>query len=492
MEFIALLTEANDRKGTDPSPSSNDLQLQTTSSSLFLSLSLFSWPLRSICLPWRKLHDNSPQASTPHLWCVQIEENRIKNMEKVTKDSSSPVGVLEDFFRSSETDTNSSKESEFEARKNLKGPSRWHKFVELLRAKSKKQLPALPPLDVLKLSRKSSSMRENVAETGNYFVNNRSNDFNSPCKNFSLSELQSATKNFSQDCLIGKGGYAEVYRGCLKDGQFVAVKRFTQGTTEEKIEVFLAELGIMAHVNHPNTTKLLGSCVEGGMHLVIEYSHRGSLSSLLHGLKGKLEWRIRFKIALGTAEGMLYLHEGSQRRIIHRDIKAANILLTENFEPQICDFGLAKWLPEKWTHHTVSKFEGTFGYLAPEYLMHGIVDEKTDVFSFGVLLLELITGRRALDCSQKSLVVWAKPLLRRKDIGELIDPDLANDYDLKQMNLMLLAASLCVQRSSIRRPQMSQVVQLLKGNLSSLDSEKKHRKPSLWKRYYEEMVNSED
>ncbi|GAB4829757.1 hypothetical protein Ancab_019412 [Ancistrocladus abbreviatus] len=414
-------------------------------------------------------------------------------MDKGGKDSSSPVGVLEDYFRSSETDTYSSKESDPEGQNNTKTTPRWRGFLELLRTKSKKQLPALPPLDILKLSRRrSSSMREKVGVAVSYFVHGPIYDFNSPCKNFTLSELQSATKKFSQECLIGKGGYAEVYRGCLQDGKLIAVKRLTRGTAEEKISDFLVELGIMAHVKHPNTVKLLGYGVEGGMHLVLEYSHLGSLASLLHGSREILGWSIRHKIALGIAEGLLYLHEGCQRRIIHRDIKAANILLAKNFEPQICDFGLAKWLPEKWTHHTVSKFEGTFGYLAPEYLMHGIVDEKTDVFSFGVLLLELITGRRALDCSQQSLVIWARPLLRKSAIRELVDPVLVNNYDCKQMNLMLLAASLCVQRSSIRRPHMSQVLQLLKGNLSSLEFAKKYRKPSFWKRYYEEIVGEEN
>lgn len=401
--------------------------------------------------------------------------------------SDSPVGILEHYLRSIETDSNCSDETQ----KNPKTDSRWRGFVELLRSKSKKQLPSLPKLS----GWRSSSMREKVpvSMAGDHFPNAAGfHNLDSPCRNFTLSELQLATKCFSKENLIGKGGYAEVYKGRLQDGQIIAVKRLTRGTPEERIADFLSELGIMAHVNHPNATTLIGYGVEGGMHLVLEYSHLGSLASLLQGSKEKLEWNIRYKIALGVAEGLMYLHYGCQRRVIHRDIKAANILLKNNFEPQICDFGLAKWLPDKWTHHIVLKFEGTFGYLAPEYLMHGIVDEKTDVFAFGVVLLELITGRRALDCSQQSLVIWAKPLLRKNKVRELLDPALGNSFNPKQMNLMLLAAALCVQRSSIRRPQMNQVVQLLKGNLGSLESSQKYKKPSFWNMYYDEIVDAED
>lgn len=410
----------------------------------------------------------------------------IGNMrEKV--DTCSPIGVLEDFFRSSDSET-SEPNMKLEIPQKSKPNSRWHGLVQLLRTKSKKSLAPMHPL--LKLSKKmSNSMREFItpkleSDSDSMYP------FKSPWKNFSLHELQAATKNFSNENLIGKGGYAEVYKGCLPNGQFVAIKRLTRGTPEEITGDFLSEIGIMAHVNHPNTAKLIGYGVEGGMHLVLELSPQGSLASVLYGSKVKLEWGVRYKIALGTANGLQYLHEGCQRRIIHRDIKAANILLTEEFEAKICDFGLAKWLPESWTHHTISKFEGTFGYLAPEFLLHGIVDEKTDVFAFGVLLLELVTGRRALDYSQQSLVLWAKPLLKKNEIKDLVDPSLIHDYNPQQMNLVLLAASLCIQRSSIRRPSMNQVVQLLNGDLCCLKCMKKSRMPFFRKAFREDIVNN--
>ncbi|TYJ14414.1 hypothetical protein E1A91_A10G117100v1 [Gossypium mustelinum] len=311
-------------------------------------------------------------------------------------------------------------------------------------------------------------------------------------KNFLLSELQEATNNFSHENLIGQGGYAEVYKGQLKDRKFVAIKRLMKGSQEEMIEDFLSELGIMVHLDHPNIAKMIGYGVEGGMYLVLQLSPHGSLSSLLYGPKEKLTWRIRFKIAVGTAEGLSYLHEGCQRRIIHKDIKAANVLLSENFDAQISDFGLSKWLPDNWTHHTVYKVEGTFGYLAPELFMHGIVDEKTDVYAFGVLLLELITGRRAVDSSQKSLVIWAKPLIAENKINELVDPALGNNYDLDQLKCAIATASICINQSSIDRPQMSQVVGMLKGDPKCLEMLKEQEKCPHRRTFSDEIFHTEE
>ncbi|KAG2295132.1 hypothetical protein Bca52824_041801 [Brassica carinata] len=274
-------------------------------------------------------------------------------------------------------------------------------------------------------------------------------------------------------------------------GKLIAVKRLTKGTPDEQTAEFLSELGIIAHVDHPNTAKFIGCCTEDGMYLVFRLSPLGSLGSLLHGpSKDKLTWSRRYKVALGTADGLMYLHEGCQRRIIHRDIKADNILLTEDFQPQICDFGLAKWLPKQLTHHNVSKFEGTFGYFAPEYFMHGIVDEKTDVFSFGVLLLELITGHPALDESQQSLVLWAKPLLEKKDIKKLVDPSLGDEYDQDELNRLTSTASLCIEQSSLLRPRMSQVVESLLGQESCVVTPREDKRKMMQRTYSEELLDS--
>ncbi|KAI9125253.1 hypothetical protein K1719_003869 [Acacia pycnantha] len=294
-------------------------------------------------------------------------------------------------------------------------------------------------------------------------------------RNFDYAELQAATDNFCPENLIGQGGHAEVYKGRLPDGQLVAVKRLMkkEKENEDKAGDYLSELGIIAHINHPNAVRLIGFGVNNGLYFVLQLAPHGSLSSLLFGSEC-LEWKIRFKVAVGVAQGLRYLHHDCQRRIIHRDIKASNILLNENYEAEISDFGLAKWLPENWPHHVVFPIEGTFGYLAPEYFMHGIVDEKTDVFAFGVLLLELITGRRAIDsCSKQSLVLWAKPRLEKHNVKELVDPRLGEAYDCTELKRTMLTASMCLHHSSPHRPYMKQVVQLLKGEEGLVDVKQK-------------------
>ncbi|KAJ4908173.1 Protein kinase superfamily protein [Raphanus sativus] len=369
------------------------------------------------------------------------------------------------------------------------------RFVRLLK-KGSSAMPFNTPLKgVPKLTRrKSKRIRDNMVpvlpatslDTGDLFC------FKPSWRNYSLQNLLTATNGFSRENVIGEGGYAEVYKGQMADGQIVAIKKLTRGSAEEMTMDYLSELGIIVHVDHPNIAKLIGYCVEGGMHLVLQLSPNGSLASLLYEAKEKLSWSIRYKVAVGTAEGLFYLHEGCQRRIIHKDIKASNILLTENFEAQISDFGLAKWLPDQWTHHTVSKIEGTFGYLPPEFFMHGIVDEKTDVYAYGVLLLELITGRQALDSAQHSLVMWAKPLIKENKIKQLVDPVLGDDYDLEELERLVFIASLCIHQTSMNRPHMNQIVEILRGDKCSLDQLRQRQNSKLQRTYSEELLDNEE
>ncbi|KAI0488755.1 hypothetical protein KFK09_028594 [Dendrobium nobile] len=278
---------------------------------------------------------------------------------------------------------------------------------------------------------------------------------------FSYDEISHATRNFHADNMVGRGGYSEVFKGSLH-GVDVAVKRLSKSNREEKEREFLAELGILGHVCHPNTTSLKGCCFENGFHLIFDFCPNGSLASALHGKSNKLlEWTARYRIAMGIARGIHYLHEGCPHRIIHRDIKASNVLLGSNYEPQISDFGLAKWLPKQQTHHSVNPIEGTFGYLAPEYFMYGMVDEKTDVFAFGVLLLEIVTGKKPIDASKQSLLVWAKPLMEAGKFTKLVDSRLGENYDKDQLKRLVQIASYCVRPSPIWRPSMTEVQQLL-------------------------------
>ncbi|KAL0794252.1 hypothetical protein Bca101_065629 [Brassica carinata] len=286
-------------------------------------------------------------------------------------------------------------------------------------------------------------------------------------KCFSFEEIYDATNGFSSENLVGRGGFAEVYKGILsKNGEEIAVKRITRGgrDDERREKEFLMEIGTIGHVSHPNVLSLLGCCIDNGLYLVFIFSSRGSVASLLHDLnQAPLGWETRYKIAIGTAKGLHYLHKGCQRRIIHRDIKSSNVLLTQDFEPQISDFGLAKWLPSQWSHHSIAPIEGTFGHLAPEYYTHGIVDEKTDVFAFGVFLLELISGKKPVDASHQSLHSWAKTIIKDGEIEKLMDPRIGENFDIQQLHRIAFAASLCIRSSSPCRPSMIEVLEVLQG-----------------------------
>ncbi|GJZ87116.1 receptor-like cytosolic serine/threonine-protein kinase RBK2 isoform X1 [Tanacetum coccineum] len=357
-------------------------------------------------------------------------------------------------------------------------PHQWHGFLQRIKKGSASSLHGFHPSlhSIKRLTRKKSrKLAENIPTLSNN-LDAELHCFEASWTNFSLKELKTATNNFSRENLIGEGGYSEVYKGHLHDGQLIAVKRLIRGTPEEMTSDFLSELGILVHVKHPNISHVIGYGVDDGMYLVLPLSQYGSLASLLSGQKEKLEWGARYNIAIGTASGLSYLHEGCQRRIIHRDIKAANILLSEDFEPKISDFGLAKWLPDQWLNLTVSQFEGTFGYLAPEIFLNGLIDEKTDVYAYGVLLLEIITGRPALDESQKSLVMWAKPLIASKNFEELLDPHLSGACDVEQLNRIVSVASICINHVPTERPKMGQVYRMLKGEEDIPDPSQKFRK----------------
>jgi len=294
---------------------------------------------------------------------------------------------------------------------------------------------------------------------------------------FTYEELLRATDGFSDANLLGQGGFGYVHRGLLPNGKEIAVKQLKLGSGQGERE-FQAEVEIISRVHHKHLVSLVGYCISGGKRLLVyEFVPNNTLEFHLHA-KGRptMEWPARLKISLGAAKGLAYLHEDCHPKIIHRDIKASNILLDFQFEAKVADFGLAKFTTDNNTHVS-TRVMGTFGYLAPEYASSGKLTEKSDVFSFGVMLLELITGRRPVDTTQTymddSLVDWARPLLMRAlEDGEydaLVDPRLGKDFNPNEMARMIACAAACVRHSARRRPRMSQVVRALEGNVSLED-----------------------
>ncbi|WOL08331.1 proline-rich receptor-like protein kinase PERK1 [Canna indica] len=294
---------------------------------------------------------------------------------------------------------------------------------------------------------------------------------------FTYEELAMATDGFSDANLLGQGGFGYVHRGVLPNGKEVAVKQLKTGSGQGERE-FQAEVEIISRVHHKHLVSLVGYCIAGGNRLLVyEYVPNNTLEFHLHG-RGRptMEWSTRMKIALGSAKGLAYLHEDCHPKIIHRDIKATNILLDYKFVPKVADFGLAKFASDNNTHVS-TRVMGTFGYLAPEYASSGKLTDKSDVFSFGVMLLELITGRRPVDSSQTfmddSLVDWARPLLTRAlesgNYDALVDPKLGKNYNPDEMACMIACAAACVRHSARRRPRMSQVVRAIEGDVSLED-----------------------
>ncbi|URE10958.1 STYKc [Musa troglodytarum] len=297
---------------------------------------------------------------------------------------------------------------------------------------------------------------------------------------FTYEELMGITNGFSRENHIGEGGFGSVYKGVLQDGREVAVKQLKIGSGQGDRE-FKAEVEIISRVHHRHLVSLVGYCIaEQHRLLVYEFVSNKTLDHHLHG-EGLpvLDWAKRMRIAVGSARGLAYLHEDCHPRIIHRDIKSANILLDESFEAQVADFGLAKLANDAHTHVS-TRVMGTFGYLAPEYASSGKLTDRSDVYSFGVVLLELITGRKPVDASRpfgdESLVEWARPLLihalETGDYEELVDPKLENNFLKADMLRVIEAAAACVRHSAPKRPRMVQVLRALdsEGSLSDLSN----------------------
>ncbi|MQL69370.1 hypothetical protein Taro_001632 [Colocasia esculenta] len=261
----------------------------------------------------------------------------------------------------------------------------------------------------------------------------------------------------------------------------IAVKRLKVWSNKAEME-FAVEVEILGRVRHKNLLSLRGYCAEAQERLIVyDYMPNLSLFSHLHGQNSTeclLDWEKRMKIAIGSAEGISYLHHHATPHIIHRDVKASNVLLDSDFQAQVADFGFAKLIPDGATHVT-TRVKGTLGYLAPEYAMFGKASESCDVYSFGILLLELVSGKKPIEklgpSLKRTITEWALPLAQEKKIEEMVDPKLNGNFVAAEVSRVVLVALICAQNRPEKRPTMLEVVDLLKGesteNLQKLEND---------------------
>ncbi|KAI3769364.1 hypothetical protein L6452_00465 [Arctium lappa] len=288
---------------------------------------------------------------------------------------------------------------------------------------------------------------------------------------FSLRQIKSATHNFDSANKIGEGGFGPVYKGVLSDGSEIAVKQLSARSKQGNRE-FVTEIGMISALQHPNLVKLYGCCIEGKeLLLVYEYLENNSLARALFGREDQklnLDWPTRKKICMGIARGLAYLHEESRLKIVHRDIKATNVLLDRDLNAKISDFGLAK-LDEEENTHISTRIAGTIGYMAPEYAMRGYLTDKADVYSFGVVALEIVSGKSNTNYRPKEefvyLLDWAYVLEEQGSLLELVDPGLGSKYPKDEAMMMLNLALLCTNPSPTLRPPMSSVVKMIDGKI---------------------------
>lgn len=296
--------------------------------------------------------------------------------------------------------------------------------------------------------------------------------FEKPLRKLTFAHLLEATNGFSAESLIGSGGFGEVYKAKMKDGSVVAIKKLIHVTGQGDRE-FMAEMETIGKIKHRNLVPLLGYCKVGEERLLVyEYMKWGSLEAVLHerakgGEGSKLAWETRKKIAIGSARGLAFLHHSCIPHIIHRDMKSSNILLDENFEARVSDFGMARLVNALDTHLTVSTLAGTPGYVPPEYYQSFRCTAKGDVYSYGVILLELLSGKRPIDSAEfgddNNLVGWSKKLYRERRVSEILDPDLIMQTSIEgELCQYLRIAFECLEERPYRRPTMIQLMAMFK------------------------------
>lgn len=284
---------------------------------------------------------------------------------------------------------------------------------------------------------------------------------------YTLRELEAGTDGFADEKVIGEGGYGIVYHGVLEDNSQVAVKNLLNNRGQAEKE-FKVEVEAIGRVRHKNLVRLLGYCAEGAHRmLVYEYVNNGNLEQWLHGDVGPfspLTWEIWMNIIIGTAKGLTYLHEGLEPKVVHRDIKSSNILVDKQWNPKVSDFGLAKLLGSELSYIT-TRVMGTFGYVAPEYASTGMLNERSDVYSFGILIMEIISGRNPVDYSRPpeevKLVEWLKNMVANRNAEGVLDPKLREKPNSRALKRALLVALRCVDPHAQKRPKMGHVIHML-------------------------------
>uniref|UniRef100_A0A0D9XU19 non-specific serine/threonine protein kinase n=1 Tax=Leersia perrieri TaxID=77586 RepID=A0A0D9XU19_9ORYZ len=314
-------------------------------------------------------------------------------------------------------------------------------------------------------------------------------------KRFSLRELQIATNNFSEQSVLGKGGFGKVYSGVLH-GKMVAVKRLFEVEKPEGEIAFLREVELISIAVHKNILRLIGFCTTPTERLLVyPYMENLSVASRLRDVKlnePALDWPTRMQIALGAARGLEYLHEHCNPKIIHRDVKAANVLLDGNFEAVVGDFGLAKMMDIERNTVTTG-VRGTMGHIAPEYLKTGRPSVKTDIFGYGVMLLEIVTGERAIfpnfleGAGEIFLNDQVKLKVQVGQLTDIVDPNLDNAYNFDELEKIVQIALLCTNVEPDRRPAMSKVVQMLESNVVPAEQWEEWQVAQLTRRQQDEM-----
>lgn len=292
-------------------------------------------------------------------------------------------------------------------------------------------------------------------------------------KIFSFAELKTATRSFRSDTVLGEGGFGKVYKGWIEDksnsrNNVIAVKKLNSESMQGLAE-WQAEVDFLGRLSHPNLVKLLGYCYEGTeLLLVYEFMQKGSLENHLFGRGSTVQplpWDLRLKILIGAAQGLAFLHT-SEKQVIYRDFKASNILLDGSYNAKISDFGLAKIGPSASQSHVTTRVMGTYGYAAPEYVSTGHLYVKSDVYGFGIVLVEMLTGMRALDTNrpahQHNLSEWVKPYLAdRRKLKNIMDSRLEGRYPSKAAGQIAQLALTCLENEPKTRPSMKEVVHQL-------------------------------